>query len=270
MASRVREPAVQISGGGVVRASPVEPGYPVFLSMLTPLSERRVLQHPLYHVIPAAGTGPVWYLAGGINPADCVLAYQPKGAADLASSYINIAHPGTLDASPATAPPGLSPTDGWLFDGTKYLNTGMAELSETWTHIIQYKINVANHNGSVYGNYHGDATKICTEIGTYGGAYSVYHSAGYGYGGLLFGPAYPVGDFAVVAIAGNKAYINGVPFPTPIPQFGRTVPSPPFRVGWSGENSKLNGAIVAVASYNRTLSQAEITAVTENLKLRPF
>lgn len=231
--------------------------------MLTTLSERRVLQHPLYRVIPIAATGSsAWFLAGGINPADCVLAYQPKGATDLASSYINIAHPGTFDASPATAPPGLSPTDGWLFDKTQHLNTGMAEQSETWTHIILYKTNVALHNGSVYGNYHSDAAKICTEIGTYNGNYTFYHSTGYGYGGYLSTSAYSVGNFAVIAIAGNRVYINGVQYHTPIPQFGRTVPSSAFMVGWSGNNAKLNGAIIAVASYNRTLSQAEITAVT--------
>lgn len=47
-----------------------------------------------------------WYRAGGV-PAP-VAVYQPKGAADLAESYVNFVNPGTYNAVPGTAPTALN------------------------------------------------------------------------------------------------------------------------------------------------------------------
>src|SRR5574338_141498 len=58
-----------------------------------------------------AATAP-WWLSGGVSPPDVVAAYQPKGAANLAESYINLANPGTYNASPAVSP-GWSSLTGW-------------------------------------------------------------------------------------------------------------------------------------------------------------
>lgn len=58
-----------------------------------------------------------WYLLGGVTAAQCVAAYQPKGAADLAASYINLNNPGTLNASPGVAP-NWDANNGWVFNGT--------------------------------------------------------------------------------------------------------------------------------------------------------
>lgn len=38
-----------------------------------------------------------WYLAGGAPTP--IAVYQPKGAASLAASYVNLANPGTYDAA---------------------------------------------------------------------------------------------------------------------------------------------------------------------------
>ena len=63
-----------------------------------------------------------WWLAGGA-PAP-VAAYQPKGAASLATSYVNLVNPGTYDAAPGTAP--TLDANGWVFNGTdQYLSTGV-------------------------------------------------------------------------------------------------------------------------------------------------
>jgi hypothetical protein len=63
-----------------------------------------------------------WWLAGGVDPADVVAAYQPIGAASLAASYVNLASPGTFDAAPGVAP-GFDVAIGWLFTGSQWLNT---------------------------------------------------------------------------------------------------------------------------------------------------
>ena len=73
-----------------------------------------------------------WYLAGGIAKANCIAAYQPKGAASLAASYVNLVTPGTYDAAPGTAPT-FDSALGWTFDGTsQYLvqpNLGISGAS---------------------------------------------------------------------------------------------------------------------------------------------
>lgn len=45
---------------------------------------------------PAAAAAAAWWVVAGKT---CVAAYQPKGAASQAASYVNLANPGTYDAS---------------------------------------------------------------------------------------------------------------------------------------------------------------------------
>jgi hypothetical protein len=72
-----------------------------------------------HRIMPASHTRQ-WWLAGGIHPSQVVAAYQPKGAADLAASYVNLANPGTNDATVGVEP--TFDSSGWVFDGsTTYL-----------------------------------------------------------------------------------------------------------------------------------------------------
>ena len=57
-----------------------------------------------------------WWLAGGIDPDDCIAAYQPKGAASYAASKVNLANPGTYDLTNGNDP-SWSASTGWTFDG---------------------------------------------------------------------------------------------------------------------------------------------------------
>ena len=74
---------------------------------------------------PAAGG---WWLSGGIAAANCIAAYQPKGAADYATSKVNLANPGTYDAADGAAYPTWDSTNGWKFlaSSSQYLDTGIA------------------------------------------------------------------------------------------------------------------------------------------------
>jgi hypothetical protein len=69
-----------------------------------------------------------WYLAGGVDPANCVGAYQAKGAASLAASKVNLVNPGTYDLS-STADPTFDTTTGWYFILGKHLQTGITPTS---------------------------------------------------------------------------------------------------------------------------------------------
>ena len=74
---------------------------------------------------PAAG----WWVVAGKT---CVAAYQPIGAASLAASYTNLANPGTYDAAPGVAPT-FDAVNGWAFNTTQYLETGIASDEEPMT-----------------------------------------------------------------------------------------------------------------------------------------
>ncbi len=48
--------------------------------------------------VTSAAASTWWDNNGAIS--GCVAAYQPKGAADLAASYVNLANSGTYNAAP--------------------------------------------------------------------------------------------------------------------------------------------------------------------------
>ena len=73
---------------------------------------------------------PVWYLSGGIPSANCLFAYQPKGAASYTASRINIANPGTYDCTTMEYPVGWDTDSGWIFP-----HNGKSVLDIPWTPI---------------------------------------------------------------------------------------------------------------------------------------
>lgn len=87
---------------------------------------------------PMGGAAP-WFLSGGIAAANCLVAYQPKGAASLAASYINLANPGTYDAAPVVAPT-WDTINGWIFNGTtQYLKIGAGLIPQNgYSMLIRY------------------------------------------------------------------------------------------------------------------------------------
>ncbi len=89
-----------------------------------------------------------WWLAGGIAPANCVVAYQPKGASSLSASYINLATPGLNDVVVGTEPAWDS-VNGWKGDGsTTYLYSPVTPVS-TWTVAFRFS-NRQNRNETYY------------------------------------------------------------------------------------------------------------------------
>jgi len=95
-----------------------------------------------------------WYLAGGVPAANCVAAYKPIGAIDIAASYINIANPGTYDLT-APSPPAFDAAVGWTFDGiANYLVTGITNgAAQSWSAVIKFAS--MTNNGRPFGSYDG-------------------------------------------------------------------------------------------------------------------
>lgn len=77
-----------------------------------------------FPILPVSAAGNWWDILDNV-----VAAYQPKGAASLAASYVNLVNPGTFDAAPGVAPT-WDATNGWIGNGTnQYLTTGITPLS---------------------------------------------------------------------------------------------------------------------------------------------
>jgi hypothetical protein len=95
-----------------------------------------------------------WWLAGGVSPANVVAAYQPKGAASLAASYINLANPGAFDAVPV-AVPGWSAAAGWIFTSAQAVSTVPVISGESgakiYTMIIQFTNSQNAFNRHLFG-----------------------------------------------------------------------------------------------------------------------
>jgi len=91
-----------------------------------------------------------WWLAGGISAANCLAAYQPKGAASYAASKVNLANPGTYNLSDGAAYPTWDAVNGWTFvDGNlQYLTVASAIFTAIPCSMV-CRFNI-NHNSATY------------------------------------------------------------------------------------------------------------------------
>lgn len=188
----------------------------------------------------------------------CVAAYQAKGAASLAASYVNLANPGTNTAAPGVAPD-FDTAYGWDFNGSSmYLTTGLIPTTD-WSAIVRfsdggtasnYLFGVQNvDTGAVYGIRPNDGFTALT-----------YYNAGAG--GTGGGSAITSG---VPAIAGKTAYLNGS-FHAAI-SAGAGTWSNPMVVGARnqhpfGISAYTAARIQAIAFYSTTLDATQVGEVT--------
>lgn len=97
----------------------------------------RVLSPTFQPSSQAAAGGTWWDLNGTLT--SCVAAYQPKGAADYAASKVNLANPGTYNATDINAPDWATAT-GWYFSGVnKGLNAAYPSDTKPVTYIARIK-----------------------------------------------------------------------------------------------------------------------------------
>lgn len=200
-----------------------------------------------------------WYLAGGIPAANCVAAYQAIGAADIATSYVNLVNPGTYNLVAPAAPTWAVDT-GWTFDGsTQYMTTGIntgANATQTWSVIMRFS-GAAVDTGLAFGGHDGASHYLSIaprRIGTRryynGGLLSI---AG---GGTTSG---------IMAIAGLYGYLNGVLDAGSITWAACDLPE--LHIGaCNNVGTPLYlpyvGSIQALAFYNIVLTEAQVGAVT--------
>lgn len=190
----------------------------------------------------------------------CVAAYQAKGAASLAASYVNLANPGTYDAAPGDAPT-FDTTTGWAFPGAnKYLTTGIVPNGGAYTGIVRF-INGALASYAYFGTQSSAGTifAIFSNVGAPAGHY-------YNNGGSSYRKTPHIGS-GVLAVAGyNAAYRNG------------TAETGTINEAWSGTlthalyigarnnagttDQYCNANILAVAIYSTTLDATQVAEVS--------
>lgn len=216
----------------------------------------------------AAAAAVPWWLAGGVEAANAIAVYQPKGAASLAASYSNLANPGTYDAAPGVAPTWASAT-GWTFSGTEYLLSSLSPNQRPLTYILRIKTTGTTGYRTLIG---GDAS---------GDAYSFDLTATTNVPRLLKQNAVLIGNatsgFAsgadtVVAVtysaagayshhlngSGNGSGTNNIaPGSSDTMVFGMQRPIAP--------QQPYNGKIFAIAVYNTTLTAPQVAAVSATM-----
>lgn len=218
-------------------------------------------ERKIYHIpglgietreVLASGAAGWWEVAG----RTCVAAYQPKGAASYAASLVNLANPGTYDATEGVAPTWDAAT-GWTFNGTQYLKTGIIpEYSQDQAALCRfaglteqdhYLCGMYQLNGRMFGLFVEFANNRVQYINGYGMPKAPFLSSG------------------VLAVSGNRGYRNGI-------DEGVTI------YGWSAEPTResfigarntngspllfMSGSMSALAIYSDTLSAAEVAIVS--------
>lgn len=198
-----------------------------------------------------------WYTAGGAPVP--VAAYQPKRAASLAASYVNLANPGTYDVAPGTAP-SFDTATGWTFNGsTQYLTTGV-QPETGWTMLVRFSGFPLTGNNIICGSRTNAGTNSAYFLGAVDALGSNYMHYGHG---QIVGTT-PRIAAGVIGIAGAHGYRNGV-------ADGATIgaANDAFAVIFVGARNLAGSAnmfsacnVVALAIYNSTLTAGQIAAVS--------
>ena len=226
--------------------------------MITPLGSRYGILSPLGRSVRRAAAGG-WWLAGGIAAANCVAAYQAKGAASLAASYVNLTGNATYNAV-AVETPEWDATNGWKrLSGTGILNSGVAPASSAWTIIIRFSNVSEGTPGYQYVMGEAQSGKRMI-IGNYEGASrrSYYNTD------LLKieGGAITSG---VSCIAGQTGYYNGSSDGTIPGEWTGAATSTIYIMACNGLGEQYandNIYVQAAAIYNATLTSEQVSALT--------
>lgn len=194
-----------------------------------------------------------WWQAGGATGA--LVAYQPKGAASLAASYVNLANPGTNDAAPGTAPT-FNATTGWTFNGsTQYLDSGIIVPDLTYSVLVRIDNGGTITEGRIFGSADGG--------GNYFSIYSNFGGSCYFGNGNQNGFA-PGQASGVIGFAGLTAYVGG----SSVGSITAGGAQSGFSVYIGSNNLSAvagafwSGDIYAFAIYDNTLSAGQVSAVS--------
>lgn len=208
--------------------------------------------------LDAAAAAAGWWTYGGAT--GCVAAYQPKGAASLAASYVNLANPGTYDAAPGVAPT-FDAATGWSFAAaaSQYLNSGVPGTSA-----LSMLIRFSNASGAL--------VSFGAAIETGGTKYILWRPRNTTNRQLYLASSSLIKAGAltsgVFGYAGATVFLNGLSDGSvlPMPSLPAGLPGIAIYIGalnFAGTAAQFSGINVqAVAIYSDTLSAGEVATVS--------
>jgi len=223
--------------------------------MIYPLAARRGMITPLARGIQRAASG--WWLAGGISAANCVAAYQAKGAASKGASLVNLANPGTYNNT-ETGTVTWSTEYGWYgFASDKYLSTGISP-GQLWSMIVRTTNSVTTGYQLVCGCESSGGDNRFALYPVFNSSYRVYGAGGYV---IVSGGSHPNG---ISAIAGRQGYWNGSADGNETNAAYSGDPSSPLLIGLAINDlvHYWKGAIQALSVYNTSITANQVAAVT--------
>ena len=215
---------------------------------------------------PLTEASGAWWLAGGIDPADCVAAYQGKGASSYAASLVNLHNPGAYDLVEGVTPDWES-SRGWYFGApsgsTDYLKTGIVPDGQGWSYLVQFSDYTA---GDCWNDLFGmmdSAQSLVVSINA-NRYQSVLYTNGTAYKSIV--PAQNDGN---LAIAGSSAFRNGVREGSGLADWGGKTNTLELYLGTKNLDgspySKLYAWVQAFVVYRSILSDAQIAAVAAEM-----
>ncbi len=203
---------------------------------------------------------PWWYVEG----KTCVAAYQPKGAASYAASKVNLANPGTYDATDGAHCPAWSTEVGWTFDGAnvEYLVIStLVPSGNAGSSLVCFNSASGTENAWIYGCY----------------AYVTGYTYGYrrsnGYGSRAYyqeGGAFRLSGLATSGVhgfAGLTAYEDGDSVGS-ISDVDKADSNAHMNIGArhvetiTDGDAPFSGVVTAIVFYSDTLSEAEVATVS--------
>lgn len=203
----------------------------------------------------AGGAVGWWYVAG----KTCVAAYQPKGAASLAASYVNLANPGTYNAAVLEAAPSFDTTVGWKFDTAgsifnRSLTTGITPTNDqTWSFLLRYS-GMSDSYVPMIGNSHTSNPRF--------GGMSVSSKPYYFGGGEKAGAATWTAA-GVIGVAGNQGYFAGSADGATIGTAAGSLTT--IWIAKFGSSSYAYYNVQALAIYSNVLSAGDVAALTTKM-----
>lgn len=217
----------------------------------------------------ASASASTWWDNNGAI-AGCVAAYAPKGAADLAASYVNLANPGTFDTAPGVAPT-FNTADGWTFNGsTTKLLVGLSAAAKPFTIVARITVTSLAAPGTVVGPSAAGGMQLRTDAGTGTLSYLSAFSANLATSSTSVVVATPV--IVAVTYSGSGVvtfYIDGIAAGTATNN--QTFSASTIVVGMNdagaGNGEPFSGVMAAISMYSATLSAGEVATLTTLMNL---
>lgn len=189
---------------------------------------------------PVSTPQTAWWLAGGIDSANVVAAYQAKGAASYADSKVNLGGNPTYNAREGAAP-AWDALVGWTMNGNKWLETGILPTA-TMSAFVRFTNADINYGGTLLGSYSGNNTTRFQIMASSQGKKAYEHAGSY------IGPLGSNYISGSMAITGQSGYYNGL-FDATIPGTWSGSATKTIHIGHQNGFTSYCGAVIIVMSF---------------------